>query len=485
MRLLSRPRRVPKHRAHARRSRSGIALIIVLVTVSILTSIAVDFSYNSRVNLETAAASRDALRARSLAMSAMNFSRLLLRFQRQIDGAGAAAAGGLGNLLGQLPMGDTSQLGDLAKGLGVNIPPQLLAGGPGALESLLGGAGGGAGGAAGGLGGGLALRLWDVVPIDSNAVTTFAAAAFPDPDSEAVRNRQLDPKVPRTGETTDDDATVIDASFGEFSGSFGAKITDEDQKINLQRLHYSLGGGPLATLVQLNAMWNDQRFDFIFDEEDTNRDMVDRKDMITAFKDWIDDDEQGSSIDLSNMMNPFVAGYGDENGPYFRYKPRYKAKNAKFDTIDELRQVYGVDDAFMAAFGDRLTVYPDVNSKLNINTDDPLQLMINIMTAAANPNDPAIADPLRIQLILEQIKLLKRFPAIGLSVGTFAKIIEGAGIKVKPEITANSAQNVFLGDKSSTFRVVATGTAGRVTKTLTAIVRYDEGLGQILYWNEE
>ena len=147
--------------------------------------------------------------------------------------------------------------------------------------------------------------------------------------------------------------------------------------------------------------------------------------------------------------------------------------------------VRGVGDGFMSGFGSRLTVWPDVNSKLNINTNDPLQLLINIMTAARNPQDPMLMDPLRIQLIMQQIALIKRFPFIGLSVGTFVSVLEGNGIMVRPEIKANSAQNVFLGDKSSTFRIVAKGRAGRVEKKLTAVVRYDDGMGQLLYWHEE
>ncbi len=49
-------------------------------------------------------------------------------------------------------------------------------------------------------------------------------------------------------------------------------------------------------------------------------------------------------------------------GNYDRFDPRYEAKNARFDSVDELYRVHGVTDMFMAAFRDRLTVYPDVNS---------------------------------------------------------------------------------------------------------------------------
>ena len=70
----------------------GVALILVLTTIAILTSIGVDFSYGSRVSLRLAENSRDELRAYYLAKSAVNLSRLLLYFQRQIDLTGGAMA---------------------------------------------------------------------------------------------------------------------------------------------------------------------------------------------------------------------------------------------------------------------------------------------------------------------------------------------------------------------------------------------------------
>jgi general secretion pathway protein K len=309
------------------------------------------------------------------------------------------------------------------------------------------------------------------------------AAAMPKPDSEAARKSAEAYAQARPNDDGQGEA-VGDATFGDFTGSFSAQISDEDQKVNVQRLEYALGGGRLSTFVQLRSMIDGPKYDFLFDEEDANRQKFDRNETLLALKDFIDNDDQQSQLDPTNALNPFVPGFGDENAAYQRHKRRYKAKNAKFDSLDEVRMVSGASDAFMAAFGDRLTVWPDVNSKLNINTDDPLQMLINIMTAARNPMDPLLNDPMRLQLIMMQINLVKMFPFIGLSVGTFASIVEGNGIQVRPEIKTNSAQNVFLGDKSTTFRIVATGEAGRVKKTLTAIVRYDAGLGQVLYWNE-
>ena len=78
----------------------GVALILVLTTVAILASIGVDFSYSSRVSLKLAENLRDETRAEYLARSAINLSRLLLHFQKQVDQLGGQAAAALSNVLG-------------------------------------------------------------------------------------------------------------------------------------------------------------------------------------------------------------------------------------------------------------------------------------------------------------------------------------------------------------------------------------------------
>src|ERR1700738_4000409 len=81
----------------------GVALILVLTVIAILTSIGVDFSYNSRVSLKLAENARDGMRAYYLARSAVNLSRLLLHYQKQLDGAGAQLGGALQQVAGTLP----------------------------------------------------------------------------------------------------------------------------------------------------------------------------------------------------------------------------------------------------------------------------------------------------------------------------------------------------------------------------------------------
>jgi len=67
------------------RNQSGLALLMVLVTVAVLSAIVVEFVFQTRVNAQIAANVRDRIKAYYLARSAMNFSRLILHFQGQVD----------------------------------------------------------------------------------------------------------------------------------------------------------------------------------------------------------------------------------------------------------------------------------------------------------------------------------------------------------------------------------------------------------------
>src|ERR1700730_14011254 len=119
----------------------GVALILVLTVIAILTSIGVDFSYNSRVSLKLAENARDGMRSYSPARSAVNLSRLLLHYQKQLDGAGAQLGGALQQVAGTLP----------------GTPPRPGTRAPAAPS--------------------LGIRLWQLVPIDSNAFGLLLSGA--------------------------------------------------------------------------------------------------------------------------------------------------------------------------------------------------------------------------------------------------------------------------------------------------------------------
>jgi general secretion pathway protein K len=447
--------------------RRGVALILVLTVIAILTSIGVDFSYSSRVSLKLAENQRDGLRAYYLARSAVNLTRLLLHFQKQLDTVGGQAGAALQRVLssaqGTTPAGQTATATASQQAAQPVVPGQ-------AAPSSLG------------------IRLWELVPIDSNAFGLLLGGGIPDgvdPRSlGADRDRSETQPTPAARPRDLEPPKEPLHAFGGFEGSYHAKVVDENSRINVVKLN-GLGADALAALIQMRAMMADPKYDFIFNEEDAQHDRVPRDDVIIALKDWIDEDETGSGIDPTQTRgSPFVNAYSDENGAYQRYTPRYKAKNARPDSLEELYMVRGVNDRFMAAFGDRMTIWPDINAKLNVNTNDPLQQVTNILIAADNPNDPRLRDPALLRTILQEIQVRKLFSFFGLTATDFVGVLTANGIKVRPELLAANSPNNFLGDQSDTFRITATGKVGHIERTITAVVRYDDLLGRLLYWKE-
>ena len=185
-------------------------------------------------------------------------------------------------------------------------------------------------------------------------------------------------------------------------------------------------------------------------------------------------------------MNPLPGGFSDEGAAYSRYEPSYQPKNARFDSVDELYRVHGVNDQFMSAFKDRLTVYPDINRRPNINTDDPVMMGLAIMSVADQTRpDPRLRDPVFLNELIERVRAARMFSFFGMSVQDFVAVVEAAGILVDPAVKSNVAGNRLVGDKSQTFTIKSVGEAGSVQKTLTAVIRLDDTLGRLLYWREE
>lgn len=400
--------------------RRGIALLLVITSIAIMTAVAVDFQFNTSVDLRLAANARDELRAEYLAKSAINMSRLILMYQRQLDGSSGEASGLLSSL-----------------GLG-------------------------------GAGGSLNFRLWEIVPIDCSVLTFVLGGG---------KGGSF------FGGGKDGEEGQAMASFGDFDGCFNATIEDEEQKLNVNRLNMGAVTGQ-APMLQMRAMLADERFEFVFDRADAHNVKMLPDDVLIALHDWQDDADTQATLNLSGTGDPFPDGFSDENRNYTSAYPyRYRAKNAPFDTLDELYQVDGVTDLFMAAFRDRLTVYPDKNKLLNINTASQEQMLLNIFMAAEDENDARLRDLTTLQNILSEIAQAKVFSFIGMSTSQFVSIIENNGVAVKPAL--KSKNNKWITDKSETFTIQATGQAGMVEKKFTVVVRSNSSLGKVLYFRQE
>jgi general secretion pathway protein K len=413
-------------RAHSQR---GAALLVVMVAVAVLTTLAVDLAYDTRVSLRIAANARDELQATYLAKSGVALSRLVLSFQQEIDGA-----------VPSLP--------------NMPSPPRP--------------------------------QIWRLVPVDSDLAGAFFGGG--------PRAREAAPHGAETGASPD----------GPAPGRFEVVLDDEGRKVNVQL--EALGTGSLGAQVQgLYQLVCDPRWDSLFDREDEHGQRTSRQDLLVYLRDWVDGDETTSALAASfppggcvmvTRGDPFEPGFGDENYPYDRGEDRYRAKNARMDSLAELYLVAGVSDALMAAFGDAMTVYlprDGEGAKRNVNETDPVRMLENAAIIADPQNQPGLYDP-EVARRLHALVTERTYGGIlSISPVEFGTLVETAGITVDMNRLGPTSTNNPFTDRSSVFRVRAQGRAGDVAKTLDAVVRFDKPVpgqqvttpGRLVHWREE
>ncbi len=399
----------------------GAALLTTMVSVAVLTAVAVDLAYTSQVSLQIAANARDELRAEYLARSGVALSRLVLSFQQQLEARG--------------------------QGLGAAVPK---------------------------------FQIWSLVPVGPELVSGLFPGGGP-PQAASPHGPQ-----------------------GARAPSFEAKIEDEGRKVNVQ-LDAFVKTGDRKLWLQTQALYQlvcEARYDALFDREDAGGLRSTREDLLVRLRDWVDDDEKtselvvaagsGPSCGMLPGQPPFVEAFGDENQPYDRGEDRYRAKNARLDSLDELYLVAGVSDAFMAAFGDALTVYMPRDAKRNLNDLDKQRLVQNARSIADPPTQAALFTPEFADRLQEAIFKLTLGGILSYSAKDFGTIVEGLNVRVNAGLLADNQNSPFT-DKSTAFRIRASGTAGAVKSSIDAVVWLEQtppgtpiaAPGRLVHWREE
>jgi len=458
-------RRLHPRRAPLNRRERGVAMLVVLTWLALMISLVSEFTYGTTVDAAQAANARDELRAHYLARSAVSLARLLIKIQqRYIDPS----------------MAQAKQM----------------------LQSALGGSSSTAG-AAGGLGGLGAMAF-------SLRITDYAGPLM------GFFSGSKD-EVASLGSLVGINTAGI-KGLGLKSGSFDAEITSEDGKIDI-----ACGSGvaplrdrQLTVYRLLNGLMFSRRFDRLFSEADKDGQFTTRPEVARAIIDWADADDQ--------MFSP-EGSAGGEDYKYDARADRYRAHDNSYDTIEELKMVRGVSDAFMEAFGPHLTTYAygqdckvNLGAISNKNGGDCTPLLMGIIRAAVTPDpgkpptDPGILDDTRLYPIASVA--CDRASAAGFdSLATVTGLMKNPQTAVLPDdprykifqsmppvvISDADLAKVVKVDSPRVYRVVAMGVSGRVKKKITVIIDIrrqvenpltinplsEMAAGVLQYWREE
>jgi type II secretory pathway component PulK len=414
------------------RSDRGVALLMALIMVVLLTAFVSEFNYGARVRILSAAHAEEDAKATMLGESGIRIYSLLLLFGRQ-----AGKNPMLQQLMEQLPISldgaamvcqsipffDTAMLRFLSSAMGMNSDQE-----EDGLKELMGdGEGGGE---------------------DSNV----GVRGKPDLDEFAqkgLRRKLLD-----------------------FEGDFKVECSDIHSKINVNQFAspanttqalLPLQKNPVA--MMLYGLMSPARYDPLFED----RLKMDRWELIGNIKDYVDADEIRSG----------TFG-GDENGEYDDYVPRYKAKNRPFDTTQELRMVAGFTDEVYATFAENMSVHAR-NMKVNVNSA-PANIIYALLRSTT---DPAIGNDI-IQAKVAFMMFERRFspyrnsrdfvnkvkqPSIPLPIpnlsGPAATGLPGIPLTTESEGLLRS----MVRTNSNYFRLRSTGYVGDSARTIEVVVR--------------
>ena len=135
------------------------------------------------------------------------------------------------------------------------------------------------------------------------------------------------------------DSAVLD-QLKLFDGHFTFNITDESSKLNV---NYFSGTSGNVYQTMFKALMSCPA-----EKEYLDRKKINPAELVALMKDWEDLDDRPTE----------ESGKSNEDDPYADRIPKVKAKNAPFDSLDELRMIPGWDTDMHTIFSPYLTVFP-------------------------------------------------------------------------------------------------------------------------------
>ena len=249
-----------------------------------------------------------------------------------------------------------------------------------------------------------------------------------------------------------------------FPGECLATSESEHSKIAINLLRNTIEGRAAQVQMNLLGILSDVRMLKFFQENDRNGQHAESPvALIGHITDWVDTDhtETGS--------------FGDEDRYYQYLKEPYRAKNAPFDSVEELRLVHGMNDALFELLKDQITVY-NADAKIEIATA-PIDRIVywGLPASLADGVPPAALAPFLFPII-QQLQIMK---SIGMGFSALStKSLSSAITTVGAQqvIDMKKLPNVFKDGVSTTwYTIKAEGHMGRASRRIRAVFQASEG----------
>ncbi len=302
--------------------------------------------------------------------------------------------------------------------------------------------------------------LWQMVPFINTGLLRMIAGTGGDPSEDELA------EVAQTGQVSDEIAAESregtgtrfgNRNFLDFDGDFSASVRGEDCRINVNSLALR---NPETPVQETPA--GQQIYGLLSGEENEQflRDRnLDRWDLINDLADWVDTD---------NTVGSGKGGYEDDL--YNTLASPYLAKNAKFDTLQELRLVRGWQDDVYDRFGEQLTIYGAGKVNINCADDAVLKGLLKAYATRALTDD-------ELDRILADLRAY-------MTMATFANGKAFADwVKTNGNFEPKGDLASAVSTSTNVFTLTSTGLVGDATTTITTVVDYSSSNeGQVIYW---
>ncbi len=429
---------------------SGIALLLVLASLALLSGLVVEFAYNANITYNLAFNDKERAQAYYLAQSGIAFSRLIISYDKE-----------------------AKKLADQAsKKLGKNVQIQ---------------------------------PLYEMIPVNSAMLRGLAdldaGGAETQPEgAEAAAGEEGGVAAKEVPEDAKSSLSVIDAkgaeSFLAFEGDFSAEIKEEDSKLNLnafftltptQKEYDRLKGTLYHLLVapEFQGMFEDR--------------FRGAKELAQNIADFIDRDEGVNEAGEERGREGVSAG------------KNVKMKNGKLLTLEELNLVPGMTEPVFKKLKEYVTIYgkdekvflcraseplvaavilsyTDNNPKMEPLKDENQELITKAKEAVLNscPDAKAMADELDKVLGVEQAETQPTSgPPPTVKVGDTGG--PGTGDPAKPATPAFSLSNMIK-NQADIFQIVGIGTLNDTEVRLKTVIDASSASSKSwkeLYWRVE
>lgn len=419
-------------------NQSGIALMIVLAAITILTAVATEFAYNTNVNYHLALNEKERLQAYFLAESAIKLMELELKLEKQLRStmSSSAAAGMIvGNLSGPLCQQFPLSTG-LIRGMFLGQP----------LE--------GEAGEEGGEGG--------------------EAAAF-------ISGMQVDAAK----------------EFLDFEGDFEGGCEDESAKFNLNMFAGKEPGQQVLSgynsydkvKLMLISLLSRPEFTKLFPEDDKEK----VGELARNIADWVDKNESINELGATTT--------GSESSLYPAGIAEYGVKNGKYLTLDEIYMVAGVADDWFTPIKNRFTIYGGDKLNVCLAGDEMIAALI-VQYANTSPNIPDVnpGDKQRMKILVDVVKngcmgvnpnVSEIAAALDAALGVAGAAVSGGTASDTTGGTASGATGGFadlITTESRYYSLVGTGVVGDTEVRIKAVLDTKEAQPnrwKFVYWRVE